>query len=251
MKLRYGIAGAALLVALAAGGIATAIGGDDSVDADPTGVTFEDDDFVGLSLPEAITKAEDEGRPWRIARQDDEGFVLTGDLVAGRVTFEVDDDTITNADIEVANLAGPGDVAPEDPARAELVAAAVERLVTVDNSFGGTDVFDDFRIARVIASDPNRPLEALDRELIADALSDLGEVRFIDDADTEIEKLFADSPAGVAVVSVEDVLLLDDRAEVELRLWCGSLCGVFLTYEAVPDAAGWDIVGTMGPVAVS
>ncbi len=55
----------------------------------------------------------------------------------------------------------------------------------------------------------------------------------------------------MAVVSVEDILLLDDRAEVELRLWCGSLCGVFLTYQAVPDDNGWNIVGTVGPIAMS
>ena len=87
--------------------------------------------------------------------------------------------------------------------------------------------------------------------MIAAALSELGAVRFVEDADAESEALFAESPAGVAVVSVEDVLLLDDRAEVELRLWCGSLCAVFLTYEAVPDDNGWTIVGTTGPIAMA
>ena len=43
------------------------------------------------------------------------------------------------------------------------------------------------------------------------------------------------------LVSVDRILLLDDRAEVELRYWCGSLCAVFLTYEAVPDHNGWTI----------
>jgi hypothetical protein len=103
----------------------------------------------------------------------------------------------------------------------------------------------------VIGSDPARPLLGLDLELIAEISSELGAVSFIASADTEVEELFDESPAGVAVVSVEDVLLLDDRAEVELRLWCGSLCGVFLTYEAVPDDSGWHIVGTTGPIAMS
>ena len=103
----------------------------------------------------------------------------------------------------------------------------------------------------MVGADPDQPLQGLDLELIAATLSDLRTVRFVDDADAEIGVLFEESPAGVAVVSVEDILLLDDRAEVELRLWCGSLCGVLLTYQAVPDDSGWNIVGTVGPIARS
>ena len=87
--------------------------------------------------------------------------------------------------------------------------------------------------------------------MIAAAVSELGTVRFVDNADAEIEALFEVSPTGVAVVSVERLLILDDRAEVELRLWCGSLCGVFLTYEAAPQEGGWDITGTTGPISMS
>ena len=55
----------------------------------------------------------------------------------------------------------------------------------------------------------------------------------------------------MAVVSVESLLILDDRAEVEMRLWCGSLCGVFLTYEAGSTDAGWEILDTTGPIAMA
>ena len=103
----------------------------------------------------------------------------------------------------------------------------------------------------MIGSDPGQPLQDLDLELISATLSELGTMRFVDDADAESEALFEKSPPGVAVVSVERILLLDDRAEVELRYWCGSVCGVFLTYEAVPDDSGWTIVGTTGPIAMS
>ncbi len=103
----------------------------------------------------------------------------------------------------------------------------------------------------MVGSDPGQPLQGLDLELISAKLSELGTVRFVDDADAESEALFEESAAGVAVVSVERVLLLDDRAEVELRYWCGSVCAVFLTYEAVPDASGWTIVGTVGPIAMA
>ncbi len=251
MQLRYGIAGAVLILGLAVGGIATAIGDGETGSDDPTDTATQSENFVGLTLAEATARAEDEDRRWRIGRQDDESLVLTDDLVPGRVTFEIDNGTVTAAIIEQPNTDSPGDAIAEDPARAALIAAAVKRLLTVDKGFGGVDVFDDIRVAAVIGSDPGQPLQGLDLELISATLSELGAVRYIDNADTESEALFEESAAGVAVVSVERVLLLDDRAEVELRYWCGSVCAVFLTYEAVPDASGWTIVGTIGPIAMA
>ena len=56
---------------------------------------------------------------------------------------------------------------------------------------------------------------------------------------------------SVAVASMDDVRFDGERAEIEMRLWCGSLCGVFLTYEAVLGSAGWEILGTTGPIAMS
>ena len=258
MKLRYGVAGAVLILGLAGGGIAIAIGdgeagsdGGETVSDGPTDTPTQGESFVGQSISEATALAEAEGRPWRIARQDDQSFVNTDDLVPGRVTFEIDDGTVTSAIIEQPNTDSPGDAIAEDAARAGLIAAAVKRLLTVDNGFDGVVVFDDIRVATVIGSDPGQPLQRLGLELIAETLSELGAVRFVDNADTESEALFEESPAGVAVVSVDRILLLDDRAEVELRYWCGSLCAVFLTYEAVPDDNGWNIVGTTGPITMS
>ena len=186
--------------------------------------------------------ADGENRPWRVAREDGESFALTDDLVPGRVTFEVDGGTVTAAAIEQPNTDPP--IVSGDSDRAELIAAALERLLTVDNGFGGRDVFDDIRVA-------SQNLEPLDLDFVIAALSRLGSVQVIDDAAVEIEALFDRPPVGVAVVSVERVELLDDRAEVELHLWCGSLCGVFLTYEAVPVDGGWEITGTTGPIAMS
>lgn len=251
MRLRYGIAGAVLILTLAVGGIATAMAGGEGSDDGLSDTVGHGQPFVGLTISDATALADDEGRTWRIGRQDDEGFALTDDLVPGRVTFEIDDGTVTSATIESPSVPSADDAIVEDPSRADLIAIAVKRLLTVDNGFGGVDVFDDIRLADVVGANPDQPLQDLDLELIAATLADLGTVRFVDDADAEIGMLFEESPAGVAVVSVEHVLLLDDRAEVELRLWCGSLCGVFLTYQAVPDDGGWNIVGTVGPIAMS
>ena len=250
MRLRYGIAGAVLIL-VAVGGIAIAMAGGEGGDDGLNETAVQGEAFVGLTISEAAALADDEGRAWRVGRQDDEVFVLTDDLVPGRVTFEIDNGTVTSATIETPSVPSADDAIVEDPSRADLIAVAAKRLLTVDNGFGGVDVFDDIRVADVIGADPDQPLQSLDLELIAATLSELGTVRFVDDADAEIGVLFEESPAGVAVVSVEDILLLDDRAEVELRLWCGSLCGVFLTYQAVPLDGGWNIVGTVGPIAMS
>ena len=141
MKLRYGIAGAVLILALAVGGIATAIGGGETGSDGSTDTATHGESFVGLTIFEATALAEDEGRLWRIGRQDDEAFVNTDDLVPGRVTFEIDDGTVTSAIIEQPSTSSPSDAITEDPARAGLIAAAVKQLLTVDNSFGGVDVF--------------------------------------------------------------------------------------------------------------
>jgi heat shock protein HslJ len=213
--------------------------------------TLEEAAFIGLTRDAAIRLAVDQGRLWRISRQDDEFFAHDAQLLVGRVTFEIDNGNITSASIERDTPPDPGNDVVEDPARANLIADAAQRLLTVDNGFGGADVFDDIRIATVIGADPGQPLQFLDLEMIAVAVEQLGTVHYIDDADTEINTLLEESPAGVAVVSVERLVILDDRAEVEMRLWCGSLCGVFLTYEAEPQNGGWHITGTTGPTAMS
>ncbi len=53
--------------------------------------------YVGLTKKAAIAKAEADGRPWRIGREDDEQFMLTQDVVENRVTFEIDDGKVTKA----------------------------------------------------------------------------------------------------------------------------------------------------------
>ncbi|HEY5686293.1 MAG TPA: hypothetical protein VIY70_13040, partial [Acidimicrobiia bacterium] len=83
-------------------------------------------------------------------------------------------------------------------------------------------------------------------------------VTFVADAQAEAKRLFeasteasAVSPGLPAVVSIGDVRIAGGRAELDLSLWCGSVCGVFLTYEVVATDGGWEVTGTVGPIAVS
>ncbi len=252
MKIRYLIAAGALAVGLTAFGVAAAIDGGDDDDTttatSTTTVVADDDGYIGLAESVAVERAVQEGREWRISRRDGESFVLTDDLVPGRATFEIDDGLVTAVSIEQVFAPGP-DPRPRDEVRAALLADALERLTTVDNSFGGGDVFDEFLIGS--SGEENAVLYPIDHDFITASLGTLGNVVFVSDPDAEMEALFGEPIDGTAVLSVERVLLLDDRAEVELHLWCGSLCGVFVTYEAVPVDGGWEITGPAGPIAVS
>lgn len=201
-----------------------------------------DGSFVGLSLDEASSRADAEGRPWRLGRLDDERFALTQDYVVGRVTFEVDDGLVTTALIEGESR--------DDADRGALAAAAVERIVEVDNSFGGGTPFERVEVASAITSQPSSRFSLVEREQIAASIQDVAEVEFVDDPAAAIERYF-DTGDSVAVVSVAGLKVDADRAEIEVELWCGSVCGVFLTYEAERTDAGWQILGTRGPIAVS
>ncbi len=53
-------------------------------------------------------------------------------------------------------------------------------------------------------------------------------------------------PAGSAALHLGAA-----QAEVELHLWCGSLCGVYLTYAAEQVDGQWVITGIVGPIAMS
>ena len=50
---------------------------------------------------------------------------------------------------------------------------------------------------------------------------------------------------------IEAQRLEQERPEIELHLWCGSLCGIYLTYEAVEVDGTWIITGPIGPITMS
>ncbi len=53
--------------------------------------------YVGLTKAAAIAKAEADGHPWRITREDDENFPATLDYNPDRVSFEIDNGRVTQA----------------------------------------------------------------------------------------------------------------------------------------------------------
>ena len=219
-----------------------------------TDMTDDEHMFLDMSEDDAGALAELQGRPWRVARINDEYFALTEDYRVGRVTFEIDNGLVTAATIE-----GPleGDAGPPTtvigPTSNELISGAIVRMITEDNSFGGGIPFDIAYIATLVTADFGdiNPV-ALDQ--VTAALAGRLEIEFIADAEGKITDLFGaegQSALSVAVVSVDDIRIDDGTAEIDMGFWCGSLCGIWLTYAAELIDGAWMITGTTGPIAVS
>ena len=69
----------------------------DNSKSDTTLGPGKESDYVGLTKAAAIAKAKDQGRPYRITREDDELFPGTLDYNPDRVQFEIDDGKVTTA----------------------------------------------------------------------------------------------------------------------------------------------------------
>ena len=56
--------------------------------------------LVGMPLDVAISWVEEQGRQWRVGREDGVDLAVTADFVLDRVTFTVEDGVVTAATIE-------------------------------------------------------------------------------------------------------------------------------------------------------
>ena len=212
--------------------------------------------FIGLTRDEASALAEADGRRWRVGREDGERFALTDDLIVGRVTFELDDGIVTTASIErtFEDLDDPGQpLTQQQRDAADVLAAAVRQLLTVDHGFGDAPPpFTDVYVGDALGGRGGEPLEPLQLERIAAALNESGATaQFVDDPDGLIEKLFDDTPAGAAMIIIDALDLLPDGAVVELHYWCALQCVVFVSYEVASVDGEWTITGLASPIAMS
>ena len=152
---------------------------------------------------------------------------------------------------------------------AQLMAAALQRLVDDEGELPGSTA--TFLVRRAIdryagvtggdsdgedTVDPaggccGRPLTDEELAAIEAALAPSGTVQFIDDA---AEGRTADGlPAaeGGVILGVGEPDIDGDTALIPVSMWCGSLCGTYLSYRADRTPDGWRIVGPDGPIAVS
>ena len=181
--------------------------------------------------------------------------MLTDDFIVGRVTFEIDDGTVTTASIErsVEDLGDPSQpLTRQQRDTANMLAAAVWQLLTVDHGFNEAPPFTDVYVGNALGGLGGEPLEPLQMERIAATVNEIGATaQYVDDPDGLIPKLFDNKPEGTAVIIIDSLDLLPDGAVVELHYWCASQCVVFVSYELASVDGEWTVTGLAGPIAMS
>ncbi len=151
--------------------------------------------------------------------------------------------------------------APEAQTSAEVMAAALVQLITVDHTFGeGPPPFTEYLVqARIdpFAGNPTggerpaRPLTPEEQAAIESAIGAYGPVRWIDDpADWRTDDLLP-SIEGAVILGVGEPILNGDTALVPVSLWCGGLCGTWLTYRLDLVDGAWTVTGIEGPISIS
>jgi hypothetical protein len=162
-----------------------------------------------------------------------------------------------------------GTAAPTDDggAEVEVYAAVIRRLVTEDHTFGRGA--SPFRHVYVVngpipdAGDPGavgalfevapEPFPPHVMAGIVEELDDLPPVTFVADADRV--RRGGRGMGGVrhdgVVIALGPLEPRDERIHVSTSLWCGGLCGQWLTYVLAEDDGRWEITGTTGPQAMS
>lgn len=167
------------------------------------------------------------------------------------------------------NTASPETTGPEVGATARLMAAALQRLVEDQEGFPGSPTTTFLvrqaidRYAGVTGGDHDgedtvdpaggccgRPLTDEERGAIERALTPAGAVQFIADPADWTDDLGPTVP-GAVILGVGEPEITGGTALVPVSMWCGGLCGTWLSYRAELAPDGWRIVGPEGPIAVS
>jgi len=159
-----------------------------------------------------------------------------------------------------ADTTVPASSAPiaEQGETGEMMAAALFELITKDNTFGlGPPPFTSYRLLTHLdpfagdpmggADEPTRSLTAAERAAIEEVVRRFGPVQWIDDP----TGFRTGGQPGPAILGVGEPVIEGDTGLVPVSLWCGDLCGTWLTYRVDFLAGAWAATGKEGPVAIS
>lgn len=151
-----------------------------------------------------------------------------------------------------------------DSRSVEIYAAVIRRLVTKDHTFGGApSPFDRVYILdglRQGAGNPNKGLGPPDKRFSGEIkkalkieLASLPPIEFISDPDSVRvgENLMGGVKREGVIVTVGPILGGGHNVKVANSIWCGGLCGQWLTYRVKLKGGNWRIMGTVGPSAIS
>jgi hypothetical protein len=154
--------------------------------------------------------------------------------------------------------AGGGEPADDTPA---VMAAAVEQLISVDHTFGeGPPPFTEYLLLDAIDSAAGsgestdataRPLTESEQSAIEAVVSAFGPLQWIDDAAEYRTEDLRPTVEGGVIIGVGEPILDRDGALVPVSLWCGGLCGTWLTYRVELVDGVWAVTGIEGPIAIS
>ncbi len=142
-----------------------------------------------------------------------------------------------------------------------MLAAAVTQLISTDHGFGdGPPPFTEYLVQS--GTDPgagspppegatSRPLTEAERAAIATAVADYGPLQWIaDPADWQTVDL-RPTIDGAAIIGVGEPTFAEGTALVPVSMWCGSVCGIWVTYRIELREGVWTVIGTEGPIAIS
>jgi hypothetical protein len=141
-----------------------------------------------------------------------------------------------------------------------MMATAVHQLLTVDHTFGGgPPPFTEYLLQTHVdpaagtatGSGAARALTDAEMAAIEEAVAPLGPVRWIDDPDEWRTDDLRPTVDGAVIVGVGEPTIDGDTGLVPVSLWCGGLCGTWLTYELELTGGTWTVIGIDGPIAIS
>jgi hypothetical protein len=144
----------------------------------------------------------------------------------------------------------------------EMMAAALVELITENHGFSdGPAPFTVYLIqnrtdpSAVIVDAPTddsvRPLTVTEMRAIEDAVSEYGTVRWIDDPAQWQTPDLTPTVEGAAILGVGEPVVEDQSGLVPVSMWCGGLCGTWLTYRLDLTNTAWRVTGIEGPIAIS
>jgi hypothetical protein len=137
----------------------------------------------------------------------------------------------------------------ESPAVDEILVQATMHLLRNDTTFGEGHVFP--KVLVVDRMKDGAPLTSDQMAALSTAISKLSEVEFIGDPKDFITDDLRPTIDGAAIITLGPVTIDGSDATIDMEMWCGSLCGIWLTYALEVGDAGWEVLGTVGPIAVS
>jgi hypothetical protein len=82
-------------------------------------------------------------------------------------------------------------------------------------------------------------------------VSEHGTVRWIDDPTDWQGSDLTPTVEGAAILGVGEPVVEDQSGLVPVSMWCGGVCGTWLTYRLDLIDTAWVVTGIEGPIAIS